>query len=199
MSRARKVSETLDWNWNKVVLYDNWIVKRWSNRTWKQISQPWVKEWTVVKNTRWRVEMLMHKIKNMIYYGVKRVKSEKNKMLWIKPNTPLNIMQACNEVWMTATAFYSALRKYPDLKAEFTSYRENRREVLKLIAEENMMEVISTWDLTDKERFDASFKVAQATMREYNPKTEVETKSVSINLSKSTDDLIWELKALLWN
>jgi hypothetical protein len=71
------------------------------------------------------------------------------------------------------------------------------REYLKDTAENNLSTILVDGDLTDKEKFDASFKVAQATMKEYNPKVEIEKRELKINLNKNSDDLKLDLANIL--
>ncbi len=52
-------------------------------------------------------------------------------------------------------------------------------------------------DLSNKEVLDASFKMLEKTDKAYNPKIEIETKSISINLNKNSDDLYNDLASIL--
>ena len=51
--------------------------------------------------------------------------------------------------------------------------------------------------LTEKEKVDISFKMLEKTDKAYNPKVEIESKSVSINLNKTSDDLYNDLASIL--
>ena len=77
--------------------------------------------------------------------------------------------------------------------------KESRREYLRGASEENIEKALTGGlDLSDKELVDTSFKMLEKTDKNYNPKLEIESKSISINLSKSSDDLLDDLKSILW-
>lgn len=175
-----------------------WPWKPWRKLdNWEPMKKRWRKTGTVMLK---EVEVWIEAgtIMNYVTFWKSKIEHPVNKKLKLQPNTPLTVQQACREYGITPNTFYTHLNTFPSIKQKYEVMKVNRREYLKEVAEATMVEVLENWDLTDKEKFDASFKVAQATMKEYNPKTEIETKSIGINLTKSSDDLRSDLAELLW-
>lgn len=187
------MTETKAKRWHK---YWEWKPGR-KRDNWEPLKKNWRKKWTVlVKEAEVSIEA--GTIVNYMTFWKSKIENPENIKLWIKPNTPLWVAQACREYWIHQNTFYQHLNKHPAVKEKYEAMKVAQREYLKDIAENTMVKVLESWDLTDKEKFDASFKVAQATMKEYNPKTEIETKTIWINLNKSSDDLRADLAELLW-
>lgn len=195
--KKRVISSKINWRWQRVIETAWWITYRiwWWKPWWKK--KGWPAKWTV-SITRAQVEWEVIRMAQLVEVWAEEITHPDNIRKWLKPYTPLKVSQAVKEMWMSLPTFYNHLSRYPELKEELQLYKANRREAMKNLAEENMLEILETWDLSDKERFDASFKIAQATMKEYNPKVEIESKSIWINIHKSTDDLLSELKNILW-
>lgn len=192
------VEEVKDWTTPFKRGHKYWRWKPWRKKdNWEPLKKNGRKKWTVMIQEA-SVELEVGTVFNYVTYGRSKIENAENKKRWLKPHTPMSIPQACKEYWIHPTTFYQHLNKFPSIKEKYEVMKINRREYLKEIAEHNMTEILEHWDLTDKERFDSSFKVAQATMKEFNPKTEIESKTIWINLSKTSDDLKADLASLLW-
>lgn len=164
---------------------------------WTPLKKNGRKKWTIMIKEA-EVSLEAWTIVNYMTFWKSKIENEENSSAGLKPNTPMSVRQACREYWIHPNTFYQHLNTFPAVKEKYEMMKVDRREYLKDIAEHNMVNILEGGNLTDKEKFDASFKVAQATMKEYNPKTEIETKSIWINLSKSSDDLKADLAELLW-
>lgn len=164
---------------------------------WKRMKKRGRKTWTTfLKKTD--IEIEIGTIVNYLTFWKNKIEDKINIAKWVKPNVPLSVWDAVREYWINPNTFYLHLNKYPELKAKYETLKLNMREYLKDTAESNMQRIIAEWDMTDKEKFDASFKVAQSTMREYNPKIEIEKRELKINLNKNSDDLKFDLAEILW-
>lgn len=164
---------------------------------WKPLKKRGRKKWTLMLQEA-EVWMEAWTIVNYVIHWKSKIEHEDNVALKLQPNTPLTVQQACKEYGIHPNTFYQHMKAYPAVREKYEAMKVSRREYLKEIAETSMITILEGEELSAKEKFDASFKVAQATMKEYNPKTEIETKSIWINLSKSSDDLKADLADLLW-
>ena len=185
---GKHVSHRSYWKWKPFKKKDNWI----------PLLKPGRKTWTIELD-RTKIEVELWTIINYISFWKSKITHEDNITKWIKPHTPLTIWQACKELWIPYTTFYGHLNKFPSLKVKYNEMRENSREYVRQSAECNIEKAV-TWglDLTDKEVVDVSFKMLEKTDKNYNPKIEIETKSIWINLNKTSDDLLADLSAILW-
>lgn len=182
--KAKRKTAHTKWPWNPQ--------KR--NSAWIRIKKPWPKP---IKKEDVSSEVWV--IMNWQTFWKEKITHKKNIEEWVKENTPLNTLQACREYGMSTATFYNHLNTFPELKEKYGKLKENRREIIRDVGETNIQKAV-LWelDLSDKERVDISFRMLEKTDKAYNPKVEIETKSISINLSKSTDDLKSELQELLW-
>lgn len=146
------------------------------------------------------VDIEIGSVVNFITFGKSEIVHAENKKAWLKPNVPMNVMQACKEFGIHPNTFYQHLKRFPVLAEKYQELKANRREYLKESAEVNVELALTGWmkSLTEKEKLDASFKMLEKTDKAYNPKIEIETKSVSINLNKTSDDLYNDLASILW-
>ena len=179
--------------WHKYGKWQPWRKKD----NWEPLRKNGRKKWSTFI-TQAQVELEMWTIANWLTFWKTKIDNKKNKELWVKSNTPLTVIEACREYWIAPITFYTHLDRFPWMKKQFQEMKVHRREYIKELAENNIVSVLEKWDLTDKEKFDASFKVVQATMKEYNPKTEVESKSINININKSSEDIMADLSNILW-
>ena len=166
--------------------------------TWEWRKKPGRKKWTQML-TSWWIKMEVWNIVNYMTFGRSKIENEENKKNWVLPNTPLSLPQACLEFGILPQTYWNHLKKFPEAKELYAELKENRREYLKELSENNLKEWLSgnLW-LTWKELVDASFKMLEKTEKAYQPKVEIEQKEVSINLHKSTDDILSELNLVLW-
>jgi len=175
-----------------------WGYKPWRKLwTWARMKKRGRKTWTVLV-AETDVEIEVGTIVNYLTFWKSKITDESNIKKGLKANVPMNVNQATKEYWIHPNTFYQHLNKYPLLKEKYELLKINMREYLKDTAENNLSTILVDGDLTDKEKFDASFKVAQATMKEYNPKVEIEKRELKINLNKNSDDLKLDLANILW-
>ena len=171
----------------------------------KEKDEIYIKSALSIKTSRsiWResrANLYMNKIMNYISFWASEIKNEENMKFWIRPNTPLTMLQACREMGRTAQWFYKMINQFPDVKNKYKELREWRRQFLQETAETNIQNGITWWmDLTDKELIDASFKLLEKTDKAYNPKTEIETKQATINLDVTDSELQKEIINILWS
>ena len=176
--------------------YPKWEWKPWRISNWKWLKKPWRKKGVKILQPA-AIKIEVGQIVNWITFWKKVIESDKN--VWIKPNVPLTLWQACNEFWISIHTFWSHLKKFPEAKELYKELKENRREYLKELSEANIQKWLSLemW-MTWKEIVDASFKLLEKTDKSYQPKVEIENKSIGINIHKSTDDIMSELSEILW-
>ena len=176
--------------------YGKWVLGKKSD-SWKHLKKPWRKKWVTLLNP-WQVNIEVWQIVNWMTFGKKDI-NEKAKKAWAIPWKPMSVNQACLEYGITHNTFYQHLKKFPEAKELFKELKEARRDYMKDLAESNIADWLS-WNLwlTWKEMVDASFKLLEKTDKNYQPKLEVENKSIGINLNKSTDDIMGELSSILW-
>lgn len=161
------------------------------------LKKRWRKKWTIMVQEVW-VDIEVGTIVNYITFW-KSVIEHKDNLKILKPNTPMNVVQACKEFWIHPNTFYQHLKKFPSLNEKYQELKANRREYLKESAEVNIELALTWWMmLSDKDVLDASFKMLEKTDKAYNPKIEIETKSISINLNKTSEDIIDDLTNILW-
>lgn len=179
--------------------FPKWKWKPWRvSASWKWLKKPGRKKWQTNLNSA-AINLEVGQIMNWMTFWKKEITNDKAKALGAKPNTPLNMQQAATEYWITPANFMQHLRKFPEAKQLYVQLKEDRRNYMKELAENTIQEWLAgNLDLTGKERVDASFKLLEKTEKAYQPKTEIEQKSISINLNKSTDDLLGELHEILW-
>jgi hypothetical protein len=167
--------------------------------TWKPLKKRGRKK-GVTSLTENQVDLEVWTIVNYLTYWKTKIENRENKKIGIKPNSPLTLPQACREFGLHPQTFYIHLKKFPALRDKYYELREVRREYLKESAEGNIENAL-TWGmewLSNKDILDASFKLLEKTDKAYNPKVEIESKSISININKSSDDLYSDLSELLW-
>ena len=157
------------------------------------------KKWTVVLSEV-GVNIELESVVNFITFGKSIIEHPDNKKEKLLPNVPMNVTQACREFGLHPNTFYQHLKRFPALNEKYQELKSNRREYLKESAEVNIESALTGGmkSLTEKEKVDISFKMLEKTDKAYNPKIEIETKSVSINLNKSSTDLYNDLAKILW-
>ena len=190
--------EKVETRWNR-----NWKWYPWARTSaWIPMKKRGKKKWHIAHNhvSQTDVDIEVWTIVNYMTFWKEEIKHELNKKAKVKKWQPLNITQACREYGISTTKFYMDLAKYPSMKQKYELLRENKREYLRAEAEANIEKGLS-WglEITDKDKLDASFKLLERTDKNYNPKIEVESKSVNINLTKTSDDLFNDLKEILWH
>lgn len=167
--------------------------------SWVPIKKRWRKTWTkLAPNIQHKYDVA--KVFDFSKFWKNEITSQENLKEWVEPNTPMSVIQACREIWLSYWAFVARLRHRPDLKEYWEQLKEASREYSKTIAHHNIEQAI-WWalDITDKERTEFSFRLLEKTEQAFNPKVEIEQKWINLNFTKSTEDLVWELKTLLWN
>lgn len=130
-------------------------------------------------------------------YWASEIKNHINIKEWREPLVPLSIKAACREAWFSEKYFWKYLQ-IPSVKEFYDRIREQRREHLKIVAENNVAAAIK-WKLNikDKDKVDYSFRMLENTDKAYNPKQTIEAKVETIDLSRSNEDILSELSELL--
>lgn len=191
------MEEKVETRWNR-----NWPWHPWArNSAWIPLKKRWVKKGQITANSvsSTDVDIQVWTIVNYLTFWKKEIIDKENIKRKVKPNVALNITQACRELGISTSKFYQDLWKFPALKEKYELLRESKREYLRAEAEAN----IESWltgklEISDKDMMDASFKLLERTDKNYNPKMEIETKSININLTKTSEDLFNDLKEIVW-
>lgn len=174
----------------KVKKISDWIPRRWP-RKWKIDSNS-------LSLREAEVESDTLNITNIQTNWVKKVTSKVNIAEWVKANAPLTLIQACREYWIHHQTYYNRLKKFPKIAEKLSIMRQNNREFLKTVSEDNLEKAI-TWKmstLTEKDQVDYSLKFLERTDKAYNPKIEIEKKELKINITTSWKELKNELLKL---
>ncbi len=177
--------------------YGEW--KPWKRTDiWKPLKKPWRPKWRTSLDVG-QVKLEVGRMVNWMTFWKKEITHETNIKNKVKPWKALTIKEACLEFWIAPITFWSHLKKFPEAKELYRELKQDRREYLKELSEVNISKWLSwSLDITDKELMDASFKMLEKTDKAYQPKVEVEQKTISINLHKSTNDIMGELQEALW-
>lgn len=176
------------WKWMPGKRTDSWKPLKKCGRP-RGYSDPIKKE---------EMAMDLGKVVNWITFWKKQLTHPDN-IREVEAWKPLTIEQACKEVGIHKNTFFNRLKTHPELKLRYDELRESRRDYLRDLAEGNLERGLAggLW-LNWKELVDASFKILEKTDKAYQPKVEIEQKSININLDKSTDDILSEIWSLLW-
>lgn len=118
---------------------------------------------------------------------------------WVKAWEALTVPQACREYWIHPNTFYNHLSRFPHIKEKYEMIKEEKRTFLRDVAEDNISNVL-TWNtkLWEKEILETSKWMLEKTSKTYNPKQEIETKSIWITLHKNSEDILLDLSKILW-
>lgn len=179
------------------------------NKYWKYHPAKKKDDWTPLKKS-WRakghttlneaeIKLEVWKMVNWMTFWKSEITHPDNKKEKVMAKQPLTITQACREFGIHPQTFWQHLKKFPEAAELYRELKNQRREYLKELSEWNIARWLE-WGLwlTWKELMDASFKMLEKTDKAYQPKLEVENKSISINLHKKTDDIMAELTDVLW-
>lgn len=176
------------WKWMPSKRKDNWepLRKRWRKTGTKLIAEVWIdlEIWTIFNYTTfWKV----------------KIEHPENIAQWVVWWQPLTVIQACKEYWIHPNTFYQHINKFPHIKEKYELLKEDKRTYLRDVAEDNVWKVLS-WDtkLWEKEILETSKWFLEKTSKTYNPKTEIETKSIWITLHKNSEDILTDLSKILW-
>ena len=126
------------------------------------------------------------------------ITNEENIAAWVKANTPLTIEQACREVGMTRMNFYYYRDTIPAIREKHIEFKANRRELLKDKAEDTIYNALHwAMNISDKDILDTAKWMSEKTDKAYNPKIEIESKSLALNFDISLDDMEEQLLELI--
>jgi len=188
-----------EWAYWKQTWYKYWQYRPWMIKdNWKPLKKNWRKKGTVLKSPS-EVSLDAWKVINLMTFWVDKIENEANILKWVQPNKPLRIDEACKELWLTVVSFYYYLNKFPAVKEQYKVLKENRREYMREVSENNISKAIR-WKmktLKESEIVDYSFKMLERTDKNYNPKQIVETTVEEINVDRSTEDIIADIADLI--
>lgn len=157
----------------------------------------WRKPW--IQNVSKAEQIIRaNKIVDYTITWTSQITNEENIELKIKPNVPLTIEQACREVWMNRMNFYYYRDTIPAIKEKHIEFKENRRELLKDRAEDTLYNALH-WkmNISDKDVLDTAKWMSEKTDKAYNPKIEIEQKSISLNFDVPLEDMQEQLLELM--
>lgn len=185
------------WSWKKGKRKDNW---EWLKKSGRKRGSVITKSKDELEVAEAQVSSEIGVMVNYLSFWKTKIEHPENKEEGVKPWVPLTITQACREYWIHPNTFYNHLNKFPALKQKYFEIKENNREYIRSMSENNVQRAIAwkiKW-LSDKDVLDASFKMLERTDKAYNPKIEIEKKELTINVDVSWQDLKNELFWLLW-
>lgn len=160
------------------------------------LKKPWRKAWYTSITIEDRI-LRIQKVLNYKTIWVKKVTHPDNIKEWVKPWIPMNIIQACREVGINQNQFYRDI-KYAGVEKAYEKMKVDRRVLMKEMAEGNIANALSgNLNLSDKDLVDYSFRMLEKTDKAYNPKIEIEAEIETINLEKSSEELMEELLSLI--
>ena len=160
-------------------------------------KKPWRKAWGTNIGKPLQI-MNANKIVDYTITWTSQITNEENIALWLKPNSPLTIEQACREVGMTRMNFYYYRDTVPAIREKHIEFKANRRELLKDKAEDTIYDALH-WDLniSDKDILDTAKWMSEKTNKAYNPKIEIESKSVALNFDVPISEMEEQLLELI--
>jgi len=179
--------------------YKYWQYKPWMIKdNWKPLLKNWRKRGTMMKS---KVELSkdIWQVVNLMTFWAKEIRSADNIVKGIENNVPLKMKEACAELWLSPISFMYYIGKHADLKEQYQKLKENRREYMREMSENNIEKAI--WGkmkkLSEKDVVDYSFRMLERTDTNYNPKQIVETTVEEINVERSSEDIISDISDLL--
>ena len=127
-----------------------------------------------------------------------QITDETNIELWLRANSPLTIEQACREVWMTRMNFYYYRDTVPAIREKHIEFKANRRELIKDKSEDVIYNALH-WELkiSDKDILDTAKWMSEKTDKAYNPKIEIESKSMALNFDVKLEDIEEQILELI--
>ena len=163
----------------------------------KAIKKAWNKKGNVNLSKAQQI-MRANKIVDYTITWAPKIADPKNIELWVKPNEPLSIEKACREVWMSRILFYYYRDTIPALKEKHLEFKENRRELLKDKSEDTIYNALH-WEMniSDKDILDTAKWMSEKTDKAYNPKIEIEQKSMALNFDIPLEEMEGQIMELI--
>lgn len=160
--------------------------------------KPWKKTWWETEIAR--IDAEVGTIMNYLLNWSPTIKNAENKKYHVRPNYPMTVVEACREFGITPATFYLHMRKFPQLKRKYDDFRESKIAYFNSSAENNIEKALNGQlaSLKEKDIVDYSFRMLERTDKLFNPKQEIETRTISINVGRSNEELLEELKKLTW-
>lgn len=181
-------------SWYKYWSYRPWMVKD----DWTPLKKNGRKTWTRMK-TEIDFASEMGQIMNWSTFWKKVIENEVNKKDWVKPNTPMTIIQACREMGYSYRNFSYYMSQYPEVKKKYELAKEARTNYMQELSDD-LIEKALEWKLkklTNKERVDYAFRLQEKTNSRYNPKTVVDATVETVDPNRSSDDILNDIADLI--
>jgi len=180
--------------------YKYWQYKPWKIKDdWTPLRKNWRKHWPQIPLTEQAKRIA--KVVNLTTFWASEITSQKNIDDWIQPFQKMNTLEACREAWWTnPQSLYQLLARYPELKKEFERLKKQKMEYLQDVSVDNIWKAIK-WEMKwikNKEKVDYSFRLLEKTHKDFNPTQKVEQKIEEVNAERTAEDIMDDLKDLLW-
>lgn len=117
-----------------------------------------------------------------------------------KLKKPMTIADACASVDMTYMTLRNWLKADPVLAARFNEIQEYRRELMQSYAEDKIEDAL-TWKLKLRpaDQVNTAFRLLEKTHKKYQPKQELEVKSINMDFTMSQEELMNRIQELSRN
>lgn len=119
---------------------------------------------------------------------------------WDKMKKPMTLKDACNSMGLTYATFCNRRRQDPILERKFQEITESRRELMQHYAEDKIEKAL-TWELKLRpwDQVNTAFRLLEKTHKKYQPKQELEVKSIWIDISMTKEELLDRIQELSRN
>lgn len=102
----------------------------------------------------------------------------------------MGLEEACSQVGISLRTYHHWLKQDPSLKEMVDAAKASRMEILKELSINNIEKAVrGELKLRPKEVVDTSFRLLTSTDKEWQPRSQVEVKSVNMNFDLSIEDL----------
>lgn len=110
----------------------------------------------------------------------------------------MTIVDACKKIGITPVSFHNWMKEDPVLKDAWETALSIRKELVRVKARDNIYEAID-WDikLRPREKIEISKWFLEKTDNDFNPKSQVDVKSMNMNFDVSMEELQEKLKSYI--
>lgn len=117
-----------------------------------------------------------------------------------KSKKGLPLADACREMGITYQTFFNWRKEDPILERRFQEITEQRRELMQTKAEDTIDDALS-WELKLRpaDKVNTAFRLLEKTHKKYQPKQELEVRSIWIDVTMSREELLEKINELSRN
>ena len=112
----------------------------------------------------------------------------------------MTIKDACSQMGISYQTLCNWRKEDPLLERRFQEITESRRELMQTYAEDKIEKAL-TWELKlrPNDQVNTAFRLLEKTHKKYQPKQEIEMKSIGIDVTMSKEELMEKIQELSRN